>query len=119
MDDTVRINTARRCAEFLEEHKGEDTVLIDVREQSSWTDYFIVTTVRSQGHLKGLLRQLKGFLQDEGLEIHSRTKPVGETTWHFVDCGFLVVHLMEREAREFYELEKLWHLGQVLVGQTA
>ncbi|MBI9102794.1 MAG: ribosome silencing factor [Spirochaetales bacterium] len=102
--------------ELLEEHKGEDTVVIDVSEQTSWTDGFVITTVNSQGHLRGLVRHLKEFLEENEIFIYNRAKHIEQEGWTLVDCGDFVVHLMNRESRDFYDLEKLWYFGKILKG---
>ncbi|MDZ7793570.1 MAG: RsfS/YbeB/iojap family protein [Spirochaetia bacterium] len=64
MVDTVKSRDAAiEVGRMIDEHKGSDTVVIDVHEQSSWTSYFVISTINSVGHLKGLTRQLKKFAQ--------------------------------------------------------
>ena len=114
MEDTVNkfdeliIETAKE----LEEHKARNVSAIDVREQNSWTDYFVLATVNSQGHMRGLLKNVRGFLNERGVEFKNKYKHIDDYSWLFIDCGFMVIHLMDDETREFYELEKLWFNGR-------
>ncbi len=94
--------------QFLNDHKGLNTQVIDVSEDCSWTDCFVITTVNSLGHLRGLAHELWGFLIDLGLEVNNRRKTPGDDGWELVDCNDIVIHLMSQELRDFYTLEKLW-----------
>ncbi len=115
MVDTAKSKeSAVEIAAVIEEHKGEDTMVIDVSDQSSWTDYFIISTVNSIGHLKGVVRHVKQYLRDLDLEILHRHKRMAEDGWELIDCGDMVIHLMSRDMREFYDLEKLWFNGEVI-----
>ena len=115
MEDTVKSKElVEEIAEFIDDHKGVETIALDISRQSSFTDYFIITTVTSWAHLKGLFRELKGFLKERGAAPASQQKIVREETWVLIDCGNIVIHLMNREMREFYELEKLWFSGSVV-----
>ena len=114
MADSANENTVRRLAAFIDEHNGQDTVILDISELNSWTDYFIISTVTSAGHLRGLLRELYGKIESENLVIHSHRRKSDEERWVLLDCGFVVIHLMNQETREFYNLEKLWFNGRKL-----
>ena len=83
-------------------------------EQSSWTDYFIIATVTSQTHMRGIVRYVNGFLHEHSIEPLRRRKRVDEEGWILIDCGDFVVHLMTQENRDFYELERLWYSGKKL-----
>jgi ribosome-associated protein len=91
----------------VDDIKGLDRKLIDVRELTTITDYMLVCTGTSNRHVKSIadniIRQAKeaGFrpLGVEGLEA-------GE--WVLVDLGDVVAHVMQAQARAFYQLEKLW-----------
>jgi len=113
MVDTVKTKEiAVEVGRFLDMHKSKDTVVIDISEQSSWTDYFVITTVNSMGHLKGLARNIKNFLNEKEVPILRRHKRVSDDGWELIDCGFMVIHLMNEKVREFYDLEKLWFNGE-------
>lgn len=106
---------AKEIAQLMEDGKGNDVVLIDVSGLNSWTDYFVITSVTSSTHWQGLYKQIKEYIKENDLEIHLTNKksPDGDD-WNLVDLGPIVVHLMSENARNFYELEKLWHAGKVL-----
>lgn len=115
MVDTVKSRDAAiEIGRMIDEHKGNETVVIDVHEQSSWTSFFVISTINSVGHLKGLTRQLKNLLSEQNVNILHRHKRIAEDGWELIDCGFVVIHLMSKEMREFYDLEKLWFSGEVL-----
>ena len=115
MVDTVKTrDVALEIGQVIDEHKGADTVVIDVREQSSWTSFFVISTINSVGHLKGLTRHIKNFLREKDVNVLHRHKRIAEDGWELIDCGFVVIHLMNEEMREFYDLEKLWFSGEIV-----
>lgn len=107
MKEEIR-EKAAAISEFLVDHKGLEVITIDVSEECSWTECFVICTVTSLGHLRGLARELWGLLDELGLEVNNRHKAVGDDGWELIDCGDIVIHLMSQELRDFYSLEKLW-----------
>ena len=110
---TGNLRTALALAELLVEHQAEETVVLDVSRQSDWTDYFVIATTQSHGHLRGVLRHLDAELRrmgDNGRERpgHSLRRAPDDSGWVLVDLGSVVIHLMTDEQRQFYELERLW-----------
>ncbi|MDR2471301.1 MAG: ribosome silencing factor [Treponema sp.] len=96
------------CA-LLEEHRAAAVAALDLRELHSWTDFFIIATVSSGAHLRGLVRHIKDFAAETGLAIHRGQAGGGaDEGWNLVDMGTAVIHLMNARTREFYELEELW-----------
>ena len=111
-DETAAM--ARGLGELLKEHKGADVLVMDVRRQCDWTDYFVIATVSSSAHLEGLERHIREFCRGNNIEIlrKSRKLAAENDEWRLIDLGRAVVHLMSKQAREFYELERLWSLPQ-------
>jgi len=111
-------------ANLLREHKGDDVLVMDLREMATWTDFFIVATATSNTHLDGLERHIKEYCNERGIEILRRSrKPntiararasaeIQNDEWRIIDLGSAVIHLMSSKAREFYELERLYSIGQ-------
>ena len=96
---------AREIAKLMEDGKGNDVTLLDISGLNSWTDYFVIVTVTSSAHWQGLYKQIKEYIKDNDLEIHvtNRKSPDGDD-WN----------LMSESARNFYDLEKLWHAGKTI-----
>lgn len=105
---------AVKTAKMLNDHKGIDTVLIDVSQVSTWTSFFIISTVMSTGHLRGLVKELRNFLADQSVEVFHKHKQIDDNGWELMDCGDFIVHLMSQEKRDFYDLDKLWHQGNLI-----
>ena len=106
---------ALEIAKLLEDSKAENVVVIDVSELNSWTDYFVIATIHSSAHWQGLAKQIKDYVKENEMEIHlTHNKAPSGDDWNLIDIGSVVVHLMSADARDFYELEKLWHGGKKL-----
>ena len=115
MDATLNSrDLAEKTARFIAEHKGQDTVVLSIREQSSFTDFFVITTVTSDAHMRGLYRNMLDFLVREKTGLRPRKKIAGDEGWLILDCGTVVIHLMTHEKRVFYDLERLWFEGEVI-----
>jgi ribosome-associated protein len=112
---------ALALGDLLQEHKGGDVKVLDLRGLNAWTDFFVIATVTSNAHLQGLERRVKEFSCEWGREIlrRSRKPPAGTgglvpDEWSLIDMGTIVIHLMTSQARSFYELERLWSAAPLL-----
>ncbi len=116
MEDIVKTDKsiAIEIGEFISEHNGKNVLVIDVRDQNSWTDYIIIATSNSIGHLKGLVRQLKVMLDTNKVGILRRHKQIADDGWELIDCGNYIINIMNKEMREFYNLDKLWFSGEII-----
>jgi ribosome-associated protein len=100
--------TALAVARLLDDHKAADTVVLDLGEVSTIADFFVIATARSTAHLAGLERELAAGLAALGERPRGSARGSEASGWLLVDAGDVVVHLMDRERREFYDLERLW-----------
>ena len=97
----------REVVEFLEDRKAEDIVALDLRELANIADYFIIATGANKPHLKALYDGLQRLFKDAGFKgFHKAGIP--ESGWMIMDYQGVMVHIFERELREFYDLEQLW-----------
>lgn len=109
MDATARSrDAALAAARCVDEHKAEDTVVLDVAEVSSIAEYFVIATARSSTHMAALARELFQLFRQRGIRPFNHHRRATASGWLLVDCGEVVVHVMEKEQREFYDLERLW-----------
>lgn len=106
---------ALELASLMEDGKGQNVVVLDVSQLNSWTDFFIIVTVTSSAQRQGLEKSVKEYISKNDMQVHEtiRKTPQGDE-WNLIDLGNVVIHLMSNAARNFYELEKLWHAGKKL-----
>lgn len=92
---------------LLEDYKARDIQLVDVRGVSSLSDYIVVASGTSTRHLRAVAENLVSELKHRG---HAPLGVEGdrESDWVLVDADDVIVHLMLPQARDFYNLEKLW-----------
>ena len=94
----------------LDEMKGEDAVVLDIRDKSSIADAMLVVTGNSQRHVTALAENVRLAAKSAG---HPPLGVEGDdrSDWVLVDLGDVIVHVMTAEKRDFYALEKLWSVG--------
>jgi ribosome-associated protein len=98
----------------LEDKKGEDIVLIDLKGIVSFTDYFILCNGTSDRMIDALAN---AAIDDIRTKHRKKGKKQGfaRDGWVVVDYGDVVVHLFSPDQRDFYNLEELWKDGKVLL----
>lgn len=94
----------RRAANLIEEKKGGRIVLIDLRDTSIPTDFFLIADGENQIHIQAIAKELL----DKMPILPSHEEGLTEGKWVLLDYGDFVIHLFDREARAFYDLENLW-----------
>ncbi|MCK9397715.1 MAG: ribosome silencing factor [Methylobacter sp.] len=96
--------------DVLDERKGQSITTLDVRGKTSFTDYMVVVTGTSDRHLKSLCDYVSEKLKENGVKPLGVEGDLG-SDWVLLDLGDVIVHAMTAQAREFYQLEKLWSVG--------
>lgn len=96
-----------RAIELLFDRKAEDVVLLDLRQVSGATDFFLIASGRSDTHVSAIGDHVIDELKKEGV------RPLGVEglragRWVLLDYVDFVVHIFHPGAREFYQLERLW-----------
>jgi ribosome silencing factor RsfS/YbeB/iojap len=91
----------------LDDDKAFDVVVIDLKGKTTFADYMVVATGRSDRQVGAMADHIQEKLRDQGfgrVPIEGRQR--GD--WVLLDSGDVVVHLFRPEIRSFYNLEKLW-----------
>ncbi len=91
----------------LEDAKADNIVSIDLAGKTSLGDTMIVASGRSQRHVGAIADRLVEKLKDEGVR-DTRVEGMPLCDWVLIDAGDVIVHIFRPEAREFYNLEKMW-----------
>ncbi len=98
---------ARVAAMAALDKKALDLVALDMTGLVAYTDYFVICTGTSSPHVGAVVESVEKALASHGIRpkaIEGR-RPAH---WVLLDYGDLVVHVFDQQAREYYELEKLW-----------
>lgn len=96
------------CREFADNKKGENIVILDVRELCSVTDYFVITSGTSEPHLRAILDEISDKLRTD---YDLKPRAIDGTlhgSWIVLDYFDVIVHVMRQDVRERYDLEALW-----------
>ncbi|MBP7691485.1 MAG: ribosome silencing factor [Anaerolineales bacterium] len=106
---------ARFLVDTLEDKKAEDIVLLDLRGQCSFTDYFVICTGTSERQLDALADAVETAARKQFRLKSPRRhgQPVGG--WLLIDFVDVIVHVFSPQQREHYQLEEFWHAGKVIV----
>ena len=106
------LETARLAAKALCERKGIDTKIMKIRDISSIADYFVIAAGSSTTHVKSLADNVEYRLDGEGISV-SHVEGYRSDSWILMDYVDVVVHIFSEEARDYYDLERLWEDGTV------
>lgn len=91
----------------IEDLKGRDITIIDMQHKSNLTDYMVVCSGNSKRHVISIAENLYLEAKRAGKKpLGMEGQDTGE--WVLVDLDDIVVHVMQDETRDFYQLEKLW-----------
>ncbi len=101
------IEIINKIVTFFDERKAEDVVVLDLRQHANIADYFIIATGANKPHLKALYDGLQHCFKEAGFKDYQKAG-VPESGWMIMDYQGIMVHIFERDLRDFYDLEKLW-----------
>jgi ribosome-associated protein len=112
LDESQLIYIAKGCAQLLEEKKAMDVVLINLMNINTYLDYFIIATSNSIIHSNALAREIQKHLTECGMK--ARSKADLGSPWILLDFNEIIVHIFTNDARDFYQLEKLWADAEII-----
>ncbi len=96
------------CREYADNKKAEDVVVLDVRQVSSVTDYFVIASGTSEPHLRAVLDEIQDKLHEEHDVKPRAVDGTTRAAWVVLDYFDVIVHVMREDVRERFNLEALW-----------
>ena len=96
------------CYELADSKKAENIVILDLREISSITDYFVIGSGSSEPHLRAIIEEISEKLKENHGVSPRATDGSLETAWVVLDYFDVIVHVMRSDVRERFDLEGLW-----------
>ena len=99
--------TAEIAVKALDSKRAKDIRLLYVEQQTVLADYYVLATGNSNTQINALSGEVEHKLAEAGVTV-SHIEGHGNGTWVLMDYGSVAVHIFSREARDFYNLDKLW-----------
>ena len=103
LDETIKL--ALTCAD---EKKALSTIVIDLRDIASFTEFFVITSGTNQRQVQAIADEINEQLKKQLSAKPIRVEGYNAAEWVLLDYGDFIVHIFEQKAREFYDLERLW-----------
>ena len=104
-DDSLAL--AKEIVKILDANKAGQIKLLRVNDQTVMTDYFVICTGTSNTHIKSLSGEVEYKLGEAGI-AHTGVDGYDSGIWIVMDYTTVMVHIFNREQRDFFKLEKLW-----------
>lgn len=98
---------AKKAAGKIFNKKGYDVVLIDLRNLATFADYFVICSADSDVQVKAIADDVDKSLREEGIKCWHR-EGYQALNWVLLDYVDVVIHIFKKDARFYYNLEKLW-----------
>ena len=98
-------------AKAISSKKGLNIKLIEIGDISSHADYMVIATGTSSTHVKAIADEVEYQLDEAGISV-SHIEGYRSNSWILLDYVDVIVHIFSDEAREFYDLERLWQDGK-------
>lgn len=112
---TEALEQARAIVDVITDMKGEDIVLLDLRDVTLITDFFIICTGHSDRQLKAIAEHINERIREQFKRKVWRMEGDPAGGWVLMDYSDIVIHIFDEEQREYYDLEGLWRDGKILL----
>lgn len=97
----------KKVVKLAQAKKGEEIVVLQLKEFTSFTDYFIIMHGQSERQILAIYEHIQTELKKMNFRPLG-VEGVANAEWVLMDYGDFIVHIFSRQAREYYSLEKLW-----------
>lgn len=96
-------------AQILDDKLAKDITILNISNVSSLADYFVIVTGDSTPHVKSLMETVKDKIKTDFSRLPIRQENDVKNRWNLIDYGDVVVHILHKEERETYAIEKFWN----------
>ena len=109
------LGLANLITDIIVDLMGEDVVVMDLSEITTFTDYFIIASASSYRQIDAMQSRIRAEMKklDEPL-LPKNVEGVSDTGWILIDYNSVIVHLFDHETRDYYQLEDLWRNARVV-----
>lgn len=108
MKETDSHKFACIIAQILDDKLAKDITILNISNVSSLADYFVIATGDSTPQVKALMENTKDKVKNTFSRLPLRQENDTKNRWNLLDYGDVVVHILHKEERETYAIEKFW-----------
>lgn len=102
----MSLDIVKKIVKALDDKKGNDIQIIKIEDLTIVADYFVICTANSNTHVRSLADEVEYQLEEAGIKAdHIEGRATG---WVLLEYRGVVVHIFLEEARNYYNLERLW-----------
>lgn len=109
MENVSSLKLACVIARILDEKLGKDITILNISHVSSFADYFVIASGDVSTQVKALTNSVKLKIKDYFALQPLRFEQDAKNRWNLLDYGEVVVHVLQKEERETYAIEKFWN----------
>ena len=99
------LEEAKKIAEVLDSKKAQDIRILKVADLTFVAEYFVLATGTSSTQVKSLAEEVEYQMKEADVPGHLEGKA---SDWYLIDFGSVICHIFEPNARDYYNLERLW-----------
>ncbi len=101
------IEKAKVIYKALDDKKAANIKVLNISELSSLTEYFVICSCTSAVQVRACVDETEEKMEEQGEHVHHKEGYSGGS-WVLIDFGDVIVHVMQEETRQFYDIERLW-----------
>ena len=101
------LQLAEAIAEILEDTRAKDIKIVELKEKTDIAEYFVLANGTSSTHVKALAGEVEFKMEERDIKAEA-VEGRGNNSWIVLDYSHVIVHVFSREAREFYDLDRLY-----------
>ncbi len=109
------LDLANRITDVIVDRQGEDILILDLREVTTFTDFFVICTASSRRQLRSILNAIQETMkQGDTRTLALNVEGNADSGWILIDYNSVIIHLFNREMRDYYRLEELWRNARIV-----
>lgn len=101
------LQLAEAIAEILEDTRAKDIKIVEIKDKTDIADYFVLANGTSSTHVKALAGEVEFKMEERDIQAEA-VEGRDNNSWIVLDYSHVIVHVFSREAREFYDLDRLY-----------
>jgi ribosome-associated protein len=106
--EDVSRELAIRIADLIADSPASNTIVLDIRELSTISDFFVICSGENERQLRAIVRDIRDGLDKVGISPRRSDEGSTASGWLLLDYGDVIVHVLDVDQRSFYRLEELW-----------